>query len=93
MPESVDWLEKQLVVHFEGEALGLDLNLLQFEFVVRSAEGLSSRRFHQATIRRLLGMLAVLAKKGDQEKDGIQIVYGDKPREITVDDINHFNCE
>ena len=68
--DCVDWLDRVVVACFttnDGEEVTLELDLLAFEFLVRTARGMDAREFFQAQTRRMLGELAKLA--GDSSGD------------------------
>jgi hypothetical protein len=83
LPESIDWLPRLVVVDFIGETR-MELDLHQFEFLVRAAGGITFRNFHAPTIRRILRQLARLTEKVPTDGE-IRVVDGARIRNITVD--------
>jgi hypothetical protein len=64
--DHVDWLERVLVVSLGSEdapvATSIQLFLHEFEFLMRTSQGLRSREFFAAEIRRMAGQLAMLER-------------------------------
>lgn len=66
VPDAVDWLERRIVISLGPLGLAtskhyISLDLRDFEFVMASAHGLSSRQFFAPEARRILHELARLA--------------------------------
>ncbi len=92
----VDWVDRRVVVRFshpESEDVTVELDLLQFEFVLRSAQGLASRSFFQGDIRRIVARLNLLAQDRSRGDDEITVIYEDKPYRILVEDDGRIVCE
>lgn len=89
----IDWIDRKLVVEFTNEGVALELDLLGFEFVMRSAEGLSCRRFFMGEIRRIMMKLAALAETGDEDSEDIRVVFGSQIRSLTIDIGSKIVCE
>lgn len=66
------------------DAVALELDMLQFEFVMRSAHGLACHRFFQAPIRRIMSQLARLAGRLERT-DSIRVIHGSQPRSLALD--------
>ena len=83
LASSIDWLPRLVVVTFGRESAMVELDLHQFEFLLRAAGGVTFREFHAPMIRRVLRQLASLASGGDQYE--IRVVDGASVRHISVD--------
>ncbi|MBK8979718.1 MAG: hypothetical protein IPM29_27785 [Planctomycetes bacterium] len=96
LPRSLDWLDRRVVVLFQPPKAGevaLELNLLQFEFVMRSAHGLACRRFYQGDIRRILARLSQLADLRSEDEDEILVIHRDRLLKILVKADGDIVCE
>lgn len=82
LPAALDWLDRRLIVSFEGERC-LELDLLQFEYVMRSAQGLGCRRFFRADIRRIITNLSTLVRR--EEDRAIRVLVGSRLQNVTID--------
>jgi len=91
--DGVDWIDRRLVVLFKQDDTTLELDLLDFEFVLRSAEGLSCRNFYMSEIRRIMSRLAVMAEREATDSEEITVVYGNRLRTISIDDGFKIVCE
>jgi hypothetical protein len=89
----IDWIDRKLVIDFTKEGVALELDLLGFEFVMRSAEGLSCRRFFMNEIRRIMMKLAALAENADEDSEDIRVVFGSQIRNLTIDVGSKIVCE
>lgn len=85
LPEALNWLDRRVVVSFEGPDASVDLDLMQFEYVMRAADGLSCRNFFRADIRRLMARIARLVRRGTGDDDGIPVLVRGKLRNVTID--------
>lgn len=86
VPASVDWIDRQVHVIFPsstGEKKSVALDLRQVEFVMRAAEGLNSRAFFRAEIRRLMGQLAGLTEGTPDEQ--ITILRAGKQHKLVIE--------
>ena len=91
---SVDWHGRTVTVLLgKSPERALHLDLVQFEFLMRSANGLSCRRFFKGEIRRIVSRLALVIASTDTVDEEIRVVYGDKLRTITIDEGNRIICE
>ncbi len=96
LPSSVDWMDRKITVVFRPsglEPIALDLDLVQFEFVMRSAAGLASRRFFQGDIRRITSRLDRLAIAETDSDEEIKVIYGDRVLSILVEEDGRIRCE
>lgn len=96
LSDLVDWVDRRVVVRFshsQRDAVTVELDLLQFEFVLRSAQGLASRSFFQGDIRRIVARLNLLAQDGSHGDEDIIVIYEDKPYRILVEDDGRIKCE
>lgn len=84
LPSALDWLDRKLMLFFDSDEPGLELDLVQFEYVMRSGDGLGCRRFFRADIRRILAQLAKLIRMGS-ENDDIKVLVGTKLQNVTID--------
>jgi len=87
--DAVDWVDRQVFVLLdagrEGSTpLAVDLNCRQFEFVCRAAQGLSSRAFFQADIRRIMAQLADLAD-GASATEEITVLLNGRTSQLVID--------
>lgn len=89
----IDWIDRNLVVAFANEDVTIELDLFGFEFVMRSAEGLSCRRFFMGEIRRIMMRLAALCEGGDEGSEEIRVVFGNHLRSLTIDEGSKIVCE
>lgn len=85
LTEAVDWLDRVIVLRDEHNNALLELDLMQFEFILRAGEGVAFAAFHAAERRRVLTKLAQLAERLPRRADTIQIVVADTIREVLVD--------
>ena len=96
LQDAVDWLDRQVFVLLEEgsdkqqqsderrKPVALELNCRQFEFVRRSAEGLTNRAFFQADVRRVMSKVAAVAKPPAAE-DEIKVLFDGRLRELMID--------
>ncbi len=63
----------------------MELDLLQFEFVMRAAEGAFFPNFHDSGRRRILSRLARVAAKGGRGDGEIRAVVDDRIKTIVVE--------
>ncbi len=91
--DAVDWVDRHVMVRFEEGDVSLPLDLLRFEFVLRSAEGLSCRDFFKADIRRIAAVLARVAKESTLGDGEIHVAFGDRVRTLSIDEGNKIVCE
>jgi hypothetical protein len=85
--QSVDWLDRQVVLcrdSDESQLRLLSLDLFQFEFVLRSADGVVFPQFHAADRRRILTALAAVAEQKESVEKDITFVVEDSIRKIVV---------
>jgi hypothetical protein len=83
----VDWLDRRVVVEFglaEARPYRIELDLIEFEFLMRSAEGFADGGFFDATARRLRAALTRLAA-GPRSGSRIDVVVGGEIRGLTID--------
>lgn len=95
LPKSLDWTDRRISIVFKppGEVpVSVELDLVQFEFVMRSAEGLASRRFFQGDIRRITSRLAALGLP-QVSGDDIMVVFGDEILSFLVEEGGRIRCE
>lgn len=90
---AVDWVDRDVVVRFGDSGVNLTLDLLQFEFVLRSAEGLSSRNFYKADIRRISTTLAQLTAAVQNLDNEINVVYADRNIQLFIDEGGRIGCQ
>ncbi|WP_405283015.1 hypothetical protein V3331_14580 [Gaopeijia maritima] len=85
--DAVDWLDREIVLcrgrDKPTELLRLDL--LQFEYVVRSADGSSFPAFHAADRRRILARLAKFAESSAEASAEIRFVSLGGIRTLTLE--------
>jgi hypothetical protein len=89
LDQAVDWIDRRLYVLLgtgpgSGDPLAVDLNCLQFDFACRAAQGLTSRSFFQADIRRVMAQLAALAE-GAASGDEITVLLNGRTSELVID--------
>jgi hypothetical protein len=90
--QAIDWLDRRVFVLLDdGEAPGeqrkpiaLELDCRQFEFVCRSAEGLTNRAFYQADIRRVMAKLADMAQP-PSASGTIAVLFAGRPINLVID--------
>lgn len=84
--ESVDWLERGVVVQFGESDQVLDLDLLRFEFVMQAAGGVALRHFYGPEIRRTLAELASVVETGfEDHQSQIELLVGPVLKNIQLD--------
>jgi hypothetical protein len=84
----VDWLERRVVLVIattNGDAFPLLVDLLEFEFLMRCADGLADIGFFDATVRRLRAKLARVAESSIQAGNRIHLVVGGDVRRLSID--------
>ncbi|HEY4346869.1 MAG TPA: hypothetical protein VGM80_04710 [Gaiellaceae bacterium] len=86
LPQAVDWTDRRICLVFEDgeEAVVVQLDLLQAEFVMRSAEGLNARAFFSADVRRINAQIASLVS-ADAADDEIHVIYEGGARRLVID--------
>ncbi|TNE90350.1 MAG: hypothetical protein EP330_08520 [Deltaproteobacteria bacterium] len=92
--EAVDWLDRRVVLAHR-EQLGsppapiLDFDLLQFEFVMRSAAGVVFNEFNAAERKRIVSRLARIAEERKSPRD-IKVMEGGRLRRLILERDNSF---
>lgn len=87
LTQAVDWLDRSVVLcrgQKNPEPL-ISLDLLQFEFVMRAADGVAFPNFHAADRRRILTRLAEITERSGPNDDEIRFVMADSVRRIVVE--------
>jgi hypothetical protein len=86
LPRAVDWTDRRISLVFEAdeEPVVVQLDLLQTEFVMRSAEGLDARSFFSADVRRINAQIASLVRPGDSD-DEIHVIFEGGARRLVID--------
>jgi hypothetical protein len=84
---AVDWVDRIAVLcdQTKGNEPIVELDLLQFEFVMRAADGAFFPNFHDSGRRRILTRLARVAENGSSEDEEIRAVVNDQIRTIVVE--------
>ena len=85
--DAVDWLDRSVCL-CEGKESPkelISLDLLQFEFVLRAADGVAFSRFHAADRRRILSLLAEIAEASESGDDEIRFVMADTVKRIVLE--------
>ena len=93
--EAVDWLDRQVVLAHRAEEqatpnLVLEFDLLQFEFVMRSASGVVFEEFNAAERKRIVSRLAKLAEENRQATRDIKVMEGGTLRRLILERDNSF---
>lgn len=93
--QAVDWLDRRVVLaHHADEGarptLVLDFDLLQFEFVMRSASGVVFEEFNAAERMRIVSRLAKLAEENRQMTRDIKVMEGGTLRRLILERDNSF---
>ena len=92
LDKAVDWIDRRIYVldstpggtSSSGNGpLAIDLDCRQFEFVCRAAQGLTSRSFFQADIRRIMAQLADLAE-GAPATDEITVLLNGRSAQLVI---------
>ncbi|MBT4511937.1 MAG: hypothetical protein HOC20_06995 [Chloroflexi bacterium] len=92
LPRALDWAERRTTVIFEhGDQNEVTLDLLQFEFLMRTAHGLSCRLFFQADIRRIMSRLAVIGSRAGNNEE-IRVLHGNQTKILTIDVGDIIRC-
>jgi hypothetical protein len=87
---AVDWLDRCVYVLLHAGAtegdqpLAIELDCRQFEFVCRAAQGLTSRSFFQADVRRIMAQLADLAEDAAATEEITVLVRG-RTEQLAID--------
>lgn len=89
--DAVDWLDRHLAIRFMNPQTIIHLNLVQFEFLLRSADGMSCRNFFHADIRRLMTSLSRLTVARDD--DEILVSFADKMVKLIVDEGDRIRAQ
>ncbi len=90
LERAVDWLHRRIYILLDNSngndsaPLAIDLDCRQFEFVRRAAQGLTSRSFFQADIRRIMAQLADLAE-GAVATDEISVLVNGRTSHLVID--------
>lgn len=93
--EAVDWLDRRVVLAHRADdgappTLVLDFDLLQFEFVMRSATGVVFEEFNAAERKRIVSRLAKLAEDNRQMTKDIKVMEGGTLRRLILERDNSF---
>jgi hypothetical protein len=93
--QAVDWLDRRVVLAFRADegarpTLVLDFDLLQFEFVMRSATGIVFEEFNAAERMRIVSRLAKLAEENRQMTRDIKVMEGGTLRRLILERDNSF---
>lgn len=84
--ESVDWLERKVVLRVGDSAdEALELDLRQFEFIARAAEGIAFRYFHGADVRRVSSRLALALQRREMSEERITVMDAGAPKTVSID--------
>jgi hypothetical protein len=90
--DSVDWLDRRVVLIFERSEHVLPLDVRQFEVLMRASTGLTFRSFNGPDVRRILSRLAlVIQSRGDGDSERIVVMDGHVPRQLSIDVDNSFS--
>lgn len=87
LARAVDWVDRRIyaiVPDAQGELHPIALDCRQFELVCRAAQGLVSRAFFQADIRRLGAQLAKVAARAPAA-DEITVLVQGRPAKLVID--------
>jgi len=92
LADAVDWIDRRVFVLLSEGNNGpdntgpsaVDLNCRQFEFVCRASQGLTSRSFFQADIRRIMAQLADLAD-GAVATEEITVLLNGRTSQLVID--------
>lgn len=90
--KSVDWIDRRVVVRLgtaDTDVLSLDLR--QFEFLMRAAEGVAFRSFHGADVRRISSRLALVVQRRPSDLERIVVMDGHVPRNLSIDVDDSFS--
>lgn len=85
---SCAWIDRRVVLVLRddnGTNAVTNLDLLQFEFVLRAADGAVFETFHAADRRRILARLAMQAEGHELDEDTIRIIDGSSIRLVWVE--------
>jgi hypothetical protein len=88
LTNSVDWLDRQIVLCRKVDGLLqelLRLDLMQFEYVLRAADGSSFARFHAADRRRILSILAAVAEEHATNSQEIRFISGQAVKMLVIE--------
>lgn len=85
---SVDWLDRQIVLcrKFGDDVQELlRLDQMQFEYVLRAADGSAFARFHAADRRRILSVLAGVAELNAATSQEIRFISGNNIKMLVIE--------
>lgn len=85
LSEAVDWLDRSVVLHDDQGRVLLELDVIQFEFLLRAADGVAFLTFHAAERLRVLTRLGQLAEHLPRENDTIHVVAAGNIYEVGFD--------
>jgi hypothetical protein len=93
--EAVDWLDRRVVLTHRHDdetsrSLVLDFDLLQFEFVMRAADGVVFQEFNAAERKRIVSRLARLAEDNRTATRDIRVMEGGALRRLILERDNSF---
>ena len=90
LQDSVDWIERSVIVRFGGsESFDLKLNLLAFECVIRASSGYLPRAFYAQEVRRILNALGRLAEReGAAADSGIDLFIQGRSYSVSIEEGN-----
>lgn len=84
--ESVDWVERGVVVQIAERSRVLDLDLVRFECVMRAGGGVAQREFFGPEIRHTLAELATLVESSyEEESYQIELLVGSDLMAVQLD--------
>jgi hypothetical protein len=85
LSNALNWIDRRLVLSFVDSDTTISLDLFQFEYVMRAADGLTCRGFFRADIRRLMARLAALVETTRADESNISVLVDGRVRSVTID--------
>lgn len=86
LSEAMNWIPRRICLVFgKNIAERIELDLLQFEFVMRCADGIAFREFHGPEVRCLHRRLAQAATVRQRPEEAIEVIVGRDRKQISID--------
>lgn len=91
IPDTVDWLERELVLVVEdaggGAAHRYPINLLTFDLLMRAGDGYVAHDFYSHDLRHVLNFLGRLAETGrEADQDTIDVIVKGHLYQVAIDE-------
>jgi hypothetical protein len=89
MITAVDWLDRYVVLRIEDKEkkpTDFPLNLMLFDFIIRSSKGFVAEKFFAHDIRRIMNFLGKIAERSNGSNDRILLFLDGKTHNLSIDE-------